>query len=84
MTPTPDRPALTESQVLEIVLARIPSATNRQGLREYARLEYLGRGEWLVQYGSEAAWRVREREGQAEPLDDWAVSLEQQVRGDER
>ena len=33
VTPTLDRPALTEAQVLEIVLARIPSATNRQGLR---------------------------------------------------
>ena len=60
VTPTPDRPALTEAQALEIVLARTPSTTNRQGLREYARLEYLGRGEWLVQYGSEAAWWVRE------------------------
>ena len=53
-------------------------------MAKHARLEYLGRGEWLVQYGSEAAWRVRERDWQAEPLDDWAVSLEQLVRGDER
>ena len=82
-TPTPDRPALTGPQVLQLVLQRIPSPTNRQAVREYARLEYLGRGEWLVQYGSEAAWLVRERESQVEPLDEWARSLEQQIRSED-
>jgi hypothetical protein len=64
-TPTLDVPVLSDQQVLQLVLQRIPSETNRQGLREYAQLEYLGHGEWLIRYGSDAAWLVRERESRA-------------------
>ena len=80
--PAPDVPMLTDQQVLELVSPRIASPTNRQGVAEYGRLEYLGRGEWLAQYGTSAAWLVREGERQAEPLDEWAVSLETQVHND--
>ena len=83
-TPTPDGPMLSEPEVLELVLQRIPSPTNRQGVAEYARLEYLGRGEWLAQCGTSAAWKVREGDRQAEPLDEWARSLEEQIQTDER
>ena len=83
-TATSDVPMLSEPEVLELVLQRIPSPTNRQGVAEYARLEYLGRGEWLVQYGTSAAWKVREGDRQAEPLDEWARSLEEQERSDDQ
>ena len=64
--------------------ARALARLRRQAVAEYARLEYLGRGEWLGQYGTSAAWKVREGDRQAEPLDEWARSLEEQVRDDER
>ena len=82
--PHPSAPSSIEHQVLALVLPSIPSPTNRQGVAEYGRLEYLGHGEWLVQYGTSAAWKVRERERRAEPLDEWARSLEEQVRSDDQ
>ena len=83
-TPAPDAPALIDQQALRHVLQRIPCPPNRLGVADCALVEYLGRGEWLVQYGSEATWLVRERERRAEPLDEWARSLEEQIRSDDQ
>ena len=38
-TSTADLPSLSEAEVLELVLQRMPSLTNRQDMAEYARLE---------------------------------------------
>ena len=33
------------------------SLTDRQGVTEHACFDHLGQGEWLVQYGTSAAWK---------------------------